>query len=202
MYSVKERQKYLKELGLYKGEVDGIEGKLTIQSYHNLQNKYFFRKKDKDGIYGINTDKLLHNVYIISKTSHFDYLRDKMYCRCKGKYCSGSPVYLDENLIIYLDDYRNNYIKFPMTIQSCMRCSTWNKKNNGASGSRHLTGKAIDFSNKYTKNLEKRKKYSDYWVKSYKNARYSYSNGYGNKNGVKSKPKYPKMGTSVHIDVV
>ena len=63
MLTIKERQEYLYFLGYYKGKIDGIEGKLTKQAYSRLQNDYFFRKKDKDGIYGKNTDTLLKCVY-------------------------------------------------------------------------------------------------------------------------------------------
>ena len=202
MYNVKDRQKMLKELGLYNDKIDGIEGKNTMKAYDKLQKKYFFRKSDKDGKYGINTDKLLHNVYFIYKTGYFDYLKDKMYCRCKGKYCTGSPVYLDRFLLGYLKDYRVKYIGIPMTIQSGMRCTNWNKRNNGASKSRHLSGKALDFSTSKSGSLDVRKKYSDNWVKHYANARYSYSNGYGNLDGIKSKPKVSSMGKSIHIDVI
>lgn len=202
MYGVKDRQKMLKELGLYTGKVDGVEGKLTMQAYDKLQKKYFFRKSDKDGKYGINTDKLLHNVYWISTTKNFDYLKDKMYCRCKGKYCSGSPVYYSKSLLGYLKDYRVKFVGIPMTITSGLRCSNWNKRNNGASKSRHLDGKALDFTTSKSKSLDVRKKYSDDWVKHYIDARYSYSNGYGNLNGKKSKPKVSSMGNSIHIDVI
>lgn len=202
MYNIKDKQKMLKELGLYNDKIDGIEGKNTMKAYDKLQNKYFFRKSDKDGKYGVNTDKLLHNVYFIMKTEKFDYLKDKMYCRCKGKYCTGSPEYYDRGLLGYLKDYRIKQIGIPMTIQSGLRCSTWNKRNNGAGKSRHLSGKAIDFSTSKSKSLDVRKNYSDLWIKKYNDSRYSYSNGYANNKGIKSKTKVPSMGTSIHIDVI
>ena len=54
MLSVKKRQEYLKYLGYYKGAIDGIVGKGTKKAYKDLQNDYFFRSKDKDGLYGKN----------------------------------------------------------------------------------------------------------------------------------------------------
>ena len=59
--SIKTRQKYLKNLGFYKGDIDGIEGILTKNAYRSLQKKYFVRSSDIDGVYGSNTEKLLRN---------------------------------------------------------------------------------------------------------------------------------------------
>ena len=199
MFDVKTRQTMLKELGFYNDKIDGIEGKNTINGYHKLQNKYFFRKCDKDGKYGINTDKLLYNVYILHQSEYFDYLKDKCYCRCKGKYCTGSPEYINSKLIVYLNDFRGNYYKKPITITSFLRCNTWNKIQGGASGSRHKLGKGLDF--KCNDSLDKKKKHIDYFVKSYIGARYGYTNGYGNNGGKKSKPNYKSMSNSIHIDV-
>ena len=42
MLSVKTRQKYLKNLGFYKGKIDGIEGSITKKAYRNIQKKIFF----------------------------------------------------------------------------------------------------------------------------------------------------------------
>ena len=73
MLSIKERQEYLKYLGLYKGKIDGIEGKQTKTAIKNLQAKYFTRKSDIDGLYGKNTDILLVNAYRVKKyTKNFD----------------------------------------------------------------------------------------------------------------------------------
>ena len=89
-----------------------------------------------------------------------------------------------------------------MSVTSGLRCNNWNKRQNGASKSRHLDGKALDFSTSKSKSLDVRKKYSNDWIKHYIDARYSYSNGYANLDGKKSKPKVPSMGSSVHIDVI
>ena len=37
MLTVRERQEKLKVIGLFKGKIDGIEGKLTKQAYKDLQ---------------------------------------------------------------------------------------------------------------------------------------------------------------------
>ena len=60
MLSVKTRQKYLKNLGFYKGKIDGIEGSITKKAYRNIQKKYF-SEIEQDGIYGKKTELLLRN---------------------------------------------------------------------------------------------------------------------------------------------
>ena len=61
MLSIKMRQKYLRNLGFYKGKIDGVEGIKTKKAYKSLQTKYFTRKKDIDGVYGNSTEILLRN---------------------------------------------------------------------------------------------------------------------------------------------
>ena len=98
--NIRTRQSYLKELGFYKGSVDGKEGPLTKQAYKNLQNKYFTCKKDLDGKYGNDTDKLLRSAYNCRNLEHFDL--EEFRCGCKGKYCTGYPVELSRTLVLYL----------------------------------------------------------------------------------------------------
>ncbi|MBQ2135410.1 MAG: peptidoglycan-binding protein, partial [Clostridia bacterium] len=66
MLSIKERQTYLKHLGFYFGNIDGIVGPKTKTAYKSLQKTFFIREKDIDGIYGKNTDILLQNAYNVS----------------------------------------------------------------------------------------------------------------------------------------
>ena len=56
MLNVTQRQMNLKFLNFYKGQVDGIEGKLTKQAYADFQRAF---KLAVDGIYGTKTDSLL-----------------------------------------------------------------------------------------------------------------------------------------------
>lgn len=199
MLTIKERQKELKIIGLYKGEIDGKEGALTKKAYRDLQNKYFFRKKDKDGIYGINTDKLLQCVYNVKiSCTNFDILKDKMYCRCKGKYCTGYPAIINLDLLRNLQAIRNKYGR--TTVTSLLRCKEWNKLQGGVSDSKHLKGKAVDYRGLYTVTLNKRKNVINYWF-TLLNPSYSYCNGYY-KTPKKSGKKTSKgMGTSIHGDV-
>lgn len=199
MLTIKQRQKYLKELGYYTGEVDGIEGKLTKKAYKELQKDYFTRKKDIDGIYGKNTDILLNNVYIFKDIKHFKL--EKFKCQCKGKYCTGYPVIIDKNLIVNIDDMRG-YFGIPFIETSGFRCKKYNDAQKGSSkNSRHLSGKALDFYTKKSKEIEHRKELINYWIKTYKPSRYGYCKGYYNLEGKTGKITANYMGNSVHVDV-
>lgn len=199
MLSVKERQEKLKYLGFYSGAIDGIEGVKTKRAYKELQDKYFFRKQDKDGKYGNNTEKLLMCAYNVKKyTKNFDIKKDKLYCRCKGKYCTGYPAAIDEDLLQNLQAIRNKY--GATTVTSMLRCKTWNKKQGGSTNSRHMKGKAVDFRNRKTLTLKNRKVVINYWM-SLDNSRYSYCNGYYKSTTGSGKKTAKGMGISVHGDV-
>lgn len=203
MLSVKERQIKLAFLGYYKGNIDGINGPLTKESVLNLQKDYFVNnnfRHDIDGIYGKNTDKLLCSLYNVKTTcKHFKLTEFK--CRCKNKYCSGYPDYLNIHLLENLEKLRE-YLGTPIIGTSGFRCNKWNSIQSTSKNSRHKYGKAFDFYFKGGNNLEKRKEVTNKWI-SYKNSRYSYSNGYfknrDGSNGVKT-AKY--MGSAIHVDVL
>lgn len=199
MLSIKNRQKYLKELGFYKGEIDGLVGPLTKQAYKSLQNKYFTRAKDKDGLYGPDTDNLLQSVYNCRNLKYFKLNEFK--CQCGGKYCTGYPAAINKNLVNYLDKLRGKYGK-PIEITSGLRCKTHNARVGGTSGSRHTTGKAADIymSSKSTTH-NGRKEIVDYWIKTYLASRYAYCNGYGRTKLKKSYPNSSTMGNATHLDV-
>jgi hypothetical protein len=200
MLSVKERQEKLKYLGIYKGAIDGVEGVKTKRAYKDLQDKYFFRKQDKDGKYGNNTEKLLLNAYNVKKyTKNFDIKKDKMYCRCKGKYCTGYPAILQVDLLKNLQAIRD---KFGGTsITSALRCKKHNAEVKGSSStSKHLSGKAVDFWNKGTLTLKGRKNEINYWF-TLNNPNYSYCNGYYRKGNTTGTKTAKGMGVSVHGDI-
>ena len=199
MLSVKERQEKLKYLGFYSGAIDGIEGPKTKRAYYDLQKKYFFRKKDIDSKYGNNTEKLLMCAFNVKKyTKNFDIKKDKLYCRCKGKYCTGYPAVINIDLLKNLQAERDKWGATSVT--SMLRCKTHNKNIGGSTNSKHLQGKAVDYRNKHTLTLKMRKEVINYWF-TLTNPRYSYCNGYykfTNRSGTK---KASGMGISVHGDV-
>lgn len=68
-------------------------------------------------------------------------------CRCgeyHEPYCSGFPVLPDRTLLELADDVRD-WFDAPAHRSSGIRCPQHNADSKGAAGSRHLTGKALDF---------------------------------------------------------
>ena len=199
MLTIKERQKRLSYLGYYSGKIDGIEGKKTKEGYLKLQQDYFYRDKDKDGIYGKNTEILLLNAYNV-KFICKNFTLKEFHCHCNGKYCTGYPHVIDTVFLANLQVFRNN-LGVGMNVTSGLRCDKWNTSVGSSSGSRHKTGKALDFYTKYSKDIEYRKRIINYWINDFVESRYGYCNGYANNRGKISYPKSTKMGTSVHIDI-
>lgn len=194
---LRTRQKYLKELGFYKGEVDGKEGPLTKKAYSELQNTYFTRKKDLDGKYGNDTDKLLRSAYNCRDLKHFKLTEFK--CKCNGL-CTGYPVELSRSLVVELDEIREHY-GCSINITSGIRCSKHNSRVGGSSGSKHKLGKAVD-TNVKTKSASKagRVEVVNYWTKSMGNY-HAYCDDYRVRGGKTSYPNTPNMGNSIHLEV-
>ena len=200
MLKIKERQAELKYLGYYEGKVDGIEGKLTKEAYTKLWKDYYFRKKDISNKYNKDTDRLLQSVYNVKKYSkNFDIKKDKMYCRCKGKYCCGYPAIINENLVKNLQKIRDKF--GAVKIISLMRCKKWNSLQPGSSRtSKHMSGKASDFQTSKSSTLKGRKEMIDYWFKLNK-PNYGYCNGYYRSRWSKGAKVSKNMGSSTHCDV-
>ena len=197
MLSVKKRQEYLKYLGYYKGAIDGKVGKGTKKAYKDLQNDYFFRAKDKDGLYGKNTDILLQNAYNVKKYTKNFNLKTELSCHCKGKYCTGYPAIYSVNALTYLQDVRNEY--GAVSVISPLRCNKQNKLVGGVTNSAHKKGQAFDIQNtKICLNLNTRKNFIDKFIKKPKSV-YAYCNGYGKTKDRTTYPKAPGMGKSIHI---
>lgn len=189
LLSVRTRQKYLKMLGIYDGKIDGKEGRSTKAAYKALQNKYFTRSKDKDGVYGINTDILLRNAYRV-ETYTRNFNLEEFKCECGGRYCTGYPVRINMQLLKNVQALRTKF--GPMTITSGLRCKGYNNSLVGSSStSAHMTGKAVDFANEKTNTLSGRRTVMYYWKK-LTGAGYTYCNENGN---------YPNMGNAVHVQV-
>lgn len=200
MLSIKKRQTYLKYLGYYDGKIDGKEGPITKAGYKKLWEKYYIRKKDISNKYNQNTDNLLQSAYNVKKYSkNFDIKKDKMHCRCNGKYCCGYPAAIDANLVKNLQAMRDKF--GPVSIISLLRCETWNSKQPGHSKtSKHMGGKAGDIQTKVSSSLSGRKSMINYWFK-LKKPNYGYCNGYYKSRYSKGTKVSKGMGASVHCDV-
>ena len=185
----KTRQKYLKELGFYTGKIDGKEGNLTRAAYAKLQNKYFVRTRDKDGIYGSNTDTLLRNAYKVHLYCK-NFQLEEFKCAWGGRYCTTYPKVLSTQLLKNLQAIRNTY--GATTITSGMRCKPYNNSLVGSSStSKHMSGKALDIVNAHTQTESNRRKVMTY-IKKLKGHNYTYCNLDGSN---------PNMGNAVHFDV-
>lgn len=209
LLTIEQRQEYLQFLGYYtetdKGfplYVDGIEGEYTKRAYKKLQDDYFFNDDDKDGLYGKYTNNLLISVYNVKKyTKNFDIKKDKMHCRCNGKYCCGFPAVINVNLLKNLQAVRDKY--GATTVSSLLRCPMHNASQKGSSStSKHMSGTACDFSNSKTKTASGRKEVINFWF-TLTNPNYSYCNEYSRSKGGSIKSRNGSgMGKNVHGDVV
>ncbi len=199
MLSIKERQHHLDYIGLYKGKIDGKEGKATKSAYLQLQKKYFNRKSDQDGKYGRNTDILLVNAYRVKRyTKNFKLSEFK--CECNGKYCTGYPEYLSIQLLKNLQAMRNHF-KAPITITCGERCKKYNAQLNGSiAKSKHVDGKALDVYVKGVTDTESgRIKVMNYWKKLQK---FGYTYCYlPTRYSTYQQRHATYMGNAVHVDV-
>lgn len=203
LLSVKKRQEYLKDLKFYDGLIDGKEGKKTKKAYQDLQNKYFTKKervKDRNGIYGKNTDILLRNAHLFYEYNIKNFRLEEFKCKCKS-YCTGYPDVLKSNLLINLENLRVHY-KNPITISSGLRCRKHNAELKGSSkDSGHIYGKASDiYIKNYSNTFDHRKNIVKFWTGTLKQY-HAYCNGYRIKNGKVSYPVAKNMGNYTHVGV-
>lgn len=153
MLTVKQRQKYYKKLGLYKGSIDGKEGAGT-----KAANKFFnitFLNLNNDK-YNAKTDTLLKKVYKSYCKSKYmkkddwalfpNFKEEEFKCTCNGKYCDGyngrkAKCYMR---LIMVAQYLRNYYDKILTISSGVRCKKRNQQVGGVKNSKHLVFKALD----------------------------------------------------------
>ena len=150
--TVKQIQHLLSYLGYYTASVDGIWGDLSADAAGRFQRDY--GGLTVDGIAGEQTKAALkaavsQGMPEKQEDSFWDHIRhwsrEEFRCRCGGKYCGGFPAEPDKQLVELVDDLREAAGR-PAHASSGLRCPTWNTIQGGVSNSRHLTGKALDFS--------------------------------------------------------
>lgn len=160
--TVKQVQHLLAYLGYYVGNVDGLWGTLSKTACKAFQKD--FGGIAVDGSAGPETQKALKHAvaYGIAKqattedstaaetTTTEDFWGEIKYfgksefaCPC-GK-CNGFPAEPEETLVRAADKVREHF-GAPMPVSSGVRCASHNKEVGGLSNSRHLSGKAMDFS--------------------------------------------------------
>ena len=168
--TVKQKQCLLTFLGYDTGGVDGIWGPKSRNATEQAQEDLGI---PVDGVWGSQTETaVLEAVYTydvdapvpesdISATDNADgptelerlfegiryWSPEEFRCRCgeyHAPYCNGFPVLPDRTLLELVDDLRHNAGR-PGHRSSGIRCPQHNADSNGAAGSRHLKGKALDF---------------------------------------------------------
>ena len=168
--TVTQKQCLLNFLGYDTGGVDGIWGPKSRNATEQAQEDLGI---PADGIFGAQTETaVLEAVYTYDvdapvpepdaslpdnnagKTELellFEGIRywspEEFRCRCgeyHAPYCDGFPVLPDRTLLELVDDLRHDAGR-PGHRSSAIRCYQHNIDSNGAAGSRHLKGKALDF---------------------------------------------------------
>ena len=148
--NTKQKQALLFYLGYYVGAIDGVWGSGSKTACKAFQKDFGLTA---DGVCGTDTEKALkHTVcYGISKKEEAvqsgDFWDDIKYfkkpefrCRCG---CGADEM--NETLIRVADRVREHFGK-AITVSSGRRCANHNARVGGVSNSRHLSGKAMDFS--------------------------------------------------------
>lgn len=154
MMKIKDRQKYLKKIGLYTSKVDGIEGNGTKSAYKFFNIIFLNKSSDK---YTTETEKLLKAVYksycgskymVKADWKYFkNFNASEFHCTCNGKYCDGYNG-LKNKLpmrLIMMAQYVRNYYDKPLYISSSVRCPKRNKEVGGVKNSKHLKFFALDY---------------------------------------------------------
>lgn len=151
--TIKQIQHLLAYLGYYNGAVDGIWGNRSAAAACQFQQDY--GGLAVDGIAGEMTQESLRQAVAKGmperqKADDFwkrirYWNREEFRCRCGGKYCDGFPAEPSEILVGLVDDIRHSAGR-PAHASSGLRCSVWNTLQGGVADSRHLSGRALDFS--------------------------------------------------------
>lgn len=149
--NTKQAQLLLNYLG-FTCSIDGIEGQETRRQTQAFQKHYNKMCGDDDailvdGIRGNQTEKaLVDSVYFgynVTQPDFSGYI-SRSECACKCGKCGGFPVEPDMKVVEILNGTRCHYGK-PLIVSSFVRCVTHNANVGGVYNSKHLKGKAADF---------------------------------------------------------
>ena len=158
--TVKQVQLLLAFLGYDPGDCDGVDGKNTRAALRAFQQA---EGLDPDGIAGQQTQARLREAVFQGRTktgqepaaaplgtgTWWDeiryFSRQEPYIGCSCGQCGGFPVEPSEKLMRLADAVRAAAGR-PMVPTSTVRCRAHNAAVGGVENSRHLLGKAMDFS--------------------------------------------------------
>lgn len=187
LFSEKSRKAKFDALGL---------GEYNKENIKKLQKKYL-RPQDVDGVYGVDTDRLLRHLYNV-KLCAPDFKPTEFKCECGGRYCTGYPTYMKRVELRHIQAIRDHYDR-PMLVTCGLRCKTYNSKLSGSvSNSLHLVGRAVDFYMQGVTDTLANRKRAIRWIKARPHHHYTYGNGI-NSNGYRIYAPY--MGNALHTDV-
>lgn len=149
--TIKQVQLLLAYLGYDPGPVDGLDGPRTKGAAVEFQ-KEFLGQAAEDGA-GEQTREALQKAVGSGWVRPEDtqgfwngirhFRREEFRCRC-GR-CGGFPVEPEEGLVRLAEQVRAHF-DVPVTVSSGVRCRAHNREVGGVLNSRHLLGKAVDFS--------------------------------------------------------
>ena len=131
-----------------KMSIDGLAGSETKEYIEQWQKAHGFiatgiaDKPTLNLILSVETDK--QPTETIDPWSNVKYFsRREFACKC-GRYCNGFPVEPNMSLIEQADIVREHFGS-PVFVSSGVRCRQHNANVGGVSGSRHKSGKSMDF---------------------------------------------------------
>lgn len=157
--TIRQVQLLLSFLGYDPGAPDGIDGEKTQSAVRLFQAREGLRE---DGIAGSKTQEKLLEAVVQGRmypstepkaengTGDFwkdirYFSRNEPYIACSCGRCGGFPVEPDEKLMRLADRVRQQ-AGTAMIPSSTVRCRAHNAEVGGVANSRHLVGKAMDFS--------------------------------------------------------
>ena len=142
-----QKQCLLKYLGYYSGAVDGIFGGKSRQAAKDFQADYGL---EASGLFDSATEEMILRALTGAAEKVADFWEEVQYfkkdefrCRC-GKFCDGFPTQPERKLLFLADRVRGHFGS-PMIVSSGVRCEKHNANVGGAAASRHMSGKAMDF---------------------------------------------------------
>lgn len=149
---IRKVQLLLMFLGFPVGTADGLAGERTNQAVRDFQGE--FGGLEADGLVGPQTEAALRRAVgqgwerpsgggFWGEVPHFR--REEFRCRCGGKACNGFPAEPEEGLVRLAETVRGHF-GVPVILSSGVRCPAHNRAVGGVANSRHLQGKAMDFS--------------------------------------------------------